>query len=258
MQPYDQEFFKKQEQGSFTSAEDIVPTILNLAQPQSVIDIGCGNGAWLSAFAKCGIRDFRGVDGDYVDPQMLLIPKDAFSSYDLSRPYHAERTYDLALSLEVAEHLPLASAEIFVDSLVRLAPVIVFSAAIPFQHGTHHVNEQFQTFWAERFEARGLLTVDFIRGKIWNNPRVMWWYAQNMLMYVRPEVLESRPLIKQAYERTHRQQLSIIHPEAYVMHADPRHIDLCRLGLKRTLGQLPGLCWNSLSGRVARRLKGRG
>ena len=76
-----------------------------------------------------------GVDGDYVDRGKLLIKEEEFLPYDLSKKLDMEKTFDLAISFEVAEHLDEATADIFVDNLVKLSDKIVFSAAVPMQGG---------------------------------------------------------------------------------------------------------------------------
>ncbi len=149
-----------------------------------MIDVGCGQGTWLSVFAEYGATDVNGIDGDYVDRDRLEIPADRFHGQDLSRPLAVERTFDLAVSLEVAEHLPEVACDGFVESLTRLAPVVLFSAAAPYQGGQNHVNEQWPEYWAERFARHGYLPVDCLRRRVWANPDVEWWYAQNALLFV--------------------------------------------------------------------------
>lgn len=61
------------------------------------------------------------------------IPKGCFRAADLSQPFQLAEFFDLAICLEVAEHLPKQSAPGFIQSLVRLAPVVLFSAAIQLQ-----------------------------------------------------------------------------------------------------------------------------
>ena len=99
----------------------------------------------------------------------------------LRMPIHLERRFDLVLCLEVAEHLPADSAPTLIDSLVSLGPVIVFSAAIPYQGGTHHVNEQRPEYWARHFATKEYVPVDFLRRQIWQLHDVEWFYAQNIL-----------------------------------------------------------------------------
>ena len=119
----------------------VVPIVLDLIRPGSVVDVGCGLGEWLATFQEHGVSDILGIDGDYVDRDMLYIPQQDFKTIDLNRPFTLNRTFDLAVCLEVAEHLEAEHANDFVESLTRLAPIILFSAAIPLQSGTNHVNE---------------------------------------------------------------------------------------------------------------------
>src|SRR5436309_14636146 len=142
MQSYTKEFCKSHTAGSRQSAEAIVPLVFALLKPQSVIDVGCGLGTWLSVFEEFGVKDVFGIDGDHVDRSMLQISNERFTAFDLKKPIQIDRRFDLVVSLEVAEHLPKDCAKTFVHSLTRLGPVILFSAAIPFQGGRAHLNEQ--------------------------------------------------------------------------------------------------------------------
>ncbi len=155
MQPYTQKFYKDQSVGSRRSAEAIVPLVLTLIKPQSVIDVGCGLGIWLSVFKEFGVKDVFGIDGDHVDRSMLQIPNERFTAFDLKKPIPINRQFDLVISLEVAEHLPEDCAKTFIHSLTGLGPVILFSAAIPFQGGTNHLNEQWPDYWANHFNDNG-------------------------------------------------------------------------------------------------------
>ncbi len=132
---YKSDFFREISEYSRRSAQEIVPLIVEIVEPRSVIDVGCGTGTWLSVFKDLGIDDVWGVDGDYVDRSLLQIPPERFMARDLAQPFVLDRVFDLVICLEVAEHLPPESAGTFVNSLVKLGPVILFSAAIPHQGG---------------------------------------------------------------------------------------------------------------------------
>ena len=100
-----------------TSASVVAELALSLVPARSVVDLGCGNGAWSRAFADLGIDDYLGVDGPWVDPAWLDIPAEHFRHGDLATGADLGRAFDLAVSVEVAEHLESSAAEGFVDTL---------------------------------------------------------------------------------------------------------------------------------------------
>jgi SAM-dependent methyltransferase len=213
---YTKTFFQELRNGVTQSAEAIVPLVLGLVPAHSVVDVGCGDGTWLAIFRKYGVADIVGIDGEYIEPALLQIPTNHFNAFDLTKPLDLGRTFDLAVSLEVAEHLPPECASTFVGSLTRLAPVILFSAAIPFQGGNRHVNEQWPDKWAELFQKHDYLPVDCIRKRVWQNEKVEWWYVQNMLVFVKASLVESSAVLKTEFEKTNRNQLCLVHPRKYL------------------------------------------
>ena len=215
MKRYSRRFYVHQRDQSRLSAQEIVPLVIDLIHPESVIDVGCGTGAWLSVFYDHAIEDIHGVDGPWVEMDMLMIPAEHFSAAELSKPLPVSRQFDLVVSLEVAEHIPQERAGAFVDSLVALGPVVLFSAAIPGQGGTHHVNEQWPHYWAAHFSDRGYVLIDCIRSEVWQNDRVEWWYAQNTFMFVRHEYLDRYPLLRSKLMATKQSQLSLVHPKQF-------------------------------------------
>jgi SAM-dependent methyltransferase len=209
---YTSKFYHNMRSGSRRSAQAVVPIVLQLVEPKAVVDVGCGDGTWLSVFRELGVIDTVGIDGDYVDRRLLQIPEDQFRATDLTLPFGLPRTFDLAVSLEVAEHLPPQSAEVFVDSLTKLAPVVLFSAAIPFQCGTQHLNEQWPDYWAALFKTHDYLPIDCIRAKIWRNEHVEPWYAQNILLFTSADRIREDSALRREYEKTNPQQLALVHP----------------------------------------------
>ena len=238
MTRYSRRFYTSIRQGSRQSAIEVVPLLLDWVAPRSVIDVGCGVGTWLSVFRELGVEQVWGVDGPWVDRKLLEIPHDRFIVSDLTQPLRMDRQFDLVLALEVAEHLPEACAAVFVSSLTGLGPVVVFSAAIPFQGGDRHVNEQWPDYWASLFEKRGYVVVDCIRSSIWKNPNVEWWYSQNVLLYVRRESLENHGFLKRQLDATCIGPLSIVHPRKYLAVAAPR-----RIGLRWFASTVPLVLW---------------
>lgn len=201
--------------GAVRSAREVVPCVFDYVRPATVIDVGCGTGAWLSVFAEHGIEGW-GVDGEWIERESLLFPAERFTAGDLERPLDVHRQFDLVVSLEVGEHLRPQSAEIFVESLTRLGPVLLFSAAVPQQGGTHHVNEQWPDYWVARFARHGYVLIDCLRTRLWDNDRVEWWYAQNTMFYARHDRLDDYPGLGSEYERGSRHPLSLVHPRGFL------------------------------------------
>lgn len=196
--PYTGRFYDNQSEGSLRSARVVVPIVMEMVRPKSVVDVGCGVGTWLRAFSENGVGKVLGLDGAYVDTSKLLIPKEDFRPTDLSRPFSVSERFDLAVSLEVAEHLPGAAAENFVKTLVTLAPVVMFSAAIPLQGGTNHINEQWPEYWADIFGSFNYRMLDSIRGRIWQDPAVEWCYRQNLFLFADEKFLNANEGLKRA------------------------------------------------------------
>ena len=176
----------------------------------------------LSVFKSLGIRECLGIDGDYVNTDRLEISQEEFQSFALDTPLKLDRTFDLVVSLEVAEHLPPESARTFIDSLTDLGSVVMFSAAIPLQGGTNHVNEQWPSYWAQLFQERGYVAVDCLRYKIWNNEHVEPWYAQNILIFVRRDCIGHYPLLERELKHTNVSELAMVHPKISQYRLTPR------------------------------------
>jgi hypothetical protein len=152
---------------------------------RSAIDLGCGAGGWLHALEDHGVTDLLGVDGEHVRERTMEIKASEFRPHDLREPFSIDRRFDLAISTEVAEHLPDTSASSFVESLTRLAPVVLFSAAIPGQPGINHINCQWPSYWANLFQRFGFDAYDCIRPVVWDDERIDWWYRQNLVLYAK-------------------------------------------------------------------------
>lgn len=163
--------------GAQSSAVVLADLIVREFDPASVIDVGCGEN-WLAKSLLELEVDAFGVDGDMVGADRTV---------DLaSPPYPKLGPFDVATCLEVAEHVDQAHADELVGWLCSLAPIVVFSAAVPGQGGDHHVNEQWPAYWAARFKARGYNGTGVLREQIWDDDRVEPWYRQNLLVFGKP------------------------------------------------------------------------
>lgn len=214
---YSNSYYTIQEYGSLKSAEIIVPMIINEFNPKSVIDVGCGIGSWLSVFYKNGITDFIGLDTEFINSENLKIPKDRFLKVDICKPINISEKYDLAVSLEVAEHIPEEFIDIYIESLIKLSDLILFSGAIPLQGDIKmgHVNEKWQSEWIKIFENKGYYVYDAFRKRIWDNINIEPWYIQNMFVFINKKVIDNYKIIVNQINNS--ESYDIIHPRMYLM-----------------------------------------
>lgn len=205
---YSPGFYAAQSEGSFESAKRILTALRAFHTFESVCDFGCGLGTWLAAANDMGVHDILGIDGDYVDRETLRIPKSCFQPHSLSEPVDLGRSFDLAICLEVAEHLSSADACTLTASLTRHADVVLFSAATPYQGGTGHINENWLEFWVRAFASQGFEAVDVLRWQLWHEPGIEWWYRQNCILF-RSCVRNPKPFGRLSASSPP----SVIHPE---------------------------------------------
>ncbi|WP_426420540.1 methyltransferase domain-containing protein [Bradyrhizobium genosp. A] len=183
---YTDEFFESIERGSIVSAKCFADFIVPLLDITSVLDVGCGRGAWLREWRNSGVTIARGVDGPYVREDSLLIPATDFRAIDLSQRFNIGERYDLVTCLEVAEHLPPSSSMELINSLVAHSELILFSAATPGQGGENHINERPLSFWQAAFAKHGYSAFDIIRKRFGRDLRVEPWYRFNSILYAAP------------------------------------------------------------------------
>jgi len=214
---YDRNFFERQKKDAEVSFLGIIKCLnrhLGGAEISSAIDLGCGLGYFLNTYKKVWQGEGKklkvhGVDGDYVQRDMLALNKDEFEAYDLKKVYRTDATYDIAISTECAEHLPPQRADSFVEDLTRLSDIVLFSAAVPYQGGTEHINEQPVTYWIKLFDKYGYEFRDIIRPDIWDDSSIATCYRQNMVIYVRRGSRAYDMIDKEADKKL----IDVIHPD---------------------------------------------
>src|SRR5215212_4458930 len=151
----------------------------------SVVDFGCGVGAWLEACRQLGARNLLGFEGEWISQTETVVPRELIQIRDLSSGMvDLQKRYTLAMTIEVAEHLPERAADGFCESLVRASDYILFSAAIPKQGGVGHVNEQPLLYWVERFWKLRYVPIEPIRPYIARDRTILPWLRQNLVMFV--------------------------------------------------------------------------
>ena len=215
---YPEEWFQWQSQESYSSALQVVPKIIAEYGTGSVVEYGCGVGSWGAVFLEFGLNKYVGIDGSHINKKQLRIPVEQFESQDLTKPISLGK-FDLCLCLETAEHLDEVYATTLVDVLCQSADTIVFSAAIPGQTGTHHVNEQWQSYWEKLFAARGYQSSTELREFFWTNSEIAWYYTQNIVTYKK---IIGTPVLNS--------NIDIVHPKAFEF--------ICAAKARSDLGQI--------------------
>jgi SAM-dependent methyltransferase len=190
MHEYGDDFYAFLSSFAVRSAQRVVPVVLAATGASSVVDFGCGQGAWLSVWKSAGLNVF-GVDGPYVNQERLLIDGAEFRPADLAAPIDLGRRFDIVQSLETAEHLPEARAAGFIANLVAHGDLVLFSAAVPGQGGEHHVNEQPLEYWRALFRAQGFIPIDLVRPAVRGDADVQRWYRCNCIVYARRDAVAS-------------------------------------------------------------------
>jgi SAM-dependent methyltransferase len=212
---YDRNFYTRIGDWSTTSARTVIPYLMDLFHPTSVVDIGCGDGSWLKVFTDFGVEKVIGIDGAYVTPEIFKLPYDCFYPHDLTAPIKLDQKFDLALCLEVAEHLPECSANQLIDSLIQLSDVIVFSSAIPYQPGDGHINLQWPEYWITKFSQKDYILINSLKYRFWDHSDVEFFYKQNMNIFAKLSVMSQKDGLMNEHEKYRDLPTAIVTPELY-------------------------------------------
>ncbi len=213
---YNKDFYEKIniERGADGGARQIVPIVKKIMEDNSmaccsVADVGCGTGIWLNEFKKNGCH-VHGFDGN-IYPSTCILEKNEYEVVDFTSDNGNNERYDLAVSLEVAEHIPEEKSKHFLDFLTSLSDIILFSAAVPNQGGQGHVNEQWPSYWVKRLDDYGYTCLDIIRDKIWNDSDIWFFYKQNILLFVK-----RNDKYNDFVRNNQKDVLDLVHPEAWM------------------------------------------
>ncbi len=193
------------------NASKILHLVKQVLPFNSMLDVGCGIGAWMASAKNLGVEYVEGIEGPWIDEaEELLVERSSIQRVDLSESILSPtRKYELAISIEVAEHLPESMADSFCAGLVAASDSIVFSAAIPGQRGRGHINEQYIEYWLKKFWMLGFVPLDNIRPWIQSDENMYWWFKQNIVCLVRYDKLLMNPELQRfalplsAFQRVH-------------------------------------------------------
>jgi SAM-dependent methyltransferase len=248
---YDFEWHKTHGDQTIASANVVVPLLKSIVEVSSVLDVGCGDGRWLACFQSYGVSSICGVDGAWTDQSRLLIPQKDFKVQDLSKPFDLGQRFEVAICLEVAEHVASDCSMQFIENLTKHSDIVLFGAAIPFQGGFRHINERWQSYWVSLFDSQGYKCFDPFRSQIWQREEVLVWYRQNMLLYVRRERQDLVARIKSYLDLNHipEMPIDVVHPARYEAIAS-----YSQIAFKPLMRKLPKLAAKKLADVINRRI----
>lgn len=219
-------------EGARRSARVIVPLVHDLFEPNTVADVGCGEGWFAREFAAhgCSVTAFdesvqagftqQVGEGSVTFRNARLDEGDAWACHVANLYGETPDHFNLVLCLEVAEHLPPGAADAFITTLCALAPIVVFSAAIPGQGGHGHLNEQPPAYWVGRFNQHGFEVSGELRWHLWGAADVEPWYQQNLLVAVHRDRLLSDRARNYGYnelfgEHAFDDPIHVVHPTTF-------------------------------------------
>lgn len=200
--------------GTADRSQELVLRAMQHIRPiASVADFGTGRGTWLKAAIDSGVTDVRGYDIPEIPVEQRQFPADRFVAADLGQPVSVGRQFDLSISTEVAEHLPKEHAATFVANVASASDLVLFSAAIPYQGGAGHVNENWVEYWVKLFTPLGFECFDFLRLSLWNEAAIRSYYRQNLLVFARDSAAQQ---LRKAGHLPNPNAPSLVHPEQYL------------------------------------------
>lgn len=182
---YSADFYSNMRSVSASSYAFLANWIFNYCSPKSAIDWGAGSGELLMDLHTNHQVQVKALEGDWVREIPTNLPKLHYEFRDLRFPLKLEEKFDIAICLEVAEHLEDEFAQTLIDGICSSSDLVFFSAAVPYQGGTNHVNEKWPIYWAKRFHKAGFVLSYDPREELWDNPEIADYYKQNLLIFER-------------------------------------------------------------------------
>jgi SAM-dependent methyltransferase len=200
------------------AAERILPIVFSVVTVRSIIDVGCGPGMWLDLAHELGVPTLTGVEGEWAKEWLggdRGSPGFELVLTNLEDDLRLPSTFDLAICIEVIEHLSPARGESFVADLCRCAPHVLFGAAIPGQKGPNHLNEQWLSVWAECFAAHDYRPLDVVRPLVWGDDNLRVPHRQNPVLFVHKDCYDRAAGRARTTEPPSLAALDQVHPALF-------------------------------------------
>jgi hypothetical protein len=191
---YTSNFYESVADRADVASEAIFSIFFRAIKVASIKDIGCGNGIWLRQTLEIGsVKNRIGYDlPSALESAAPFSNKDiVFNEINLESKNYDFMSTDLALCLEVAEHVSSESAVRLIESICRSSKYVIFSAATPGQGGYNHINERSFNYWVSLFEANGFVGFDVFREKIQQDHRIPFFYRNNVFLFIELNVYKS-------------------------------------------------------------------
>src|SRR5262249_44228426 len=119
--------------------------------------------------------------------------------------------------------------------------VVLFSAAIPGQGGTHHVNEQWPVFWQHLFSRHDYTRLDPFRLQLAFDARVEPCYRQNIVLFASSKAIAASEPLQAEQARAETSGWELLVPRRFFVNCTTF------MGL---LKQLPGAGWRAIKNRL--------
>lgn len=157
--------------------------LVTLYRLRSVLDVGCGDGQTMLAFAMRGCI-VTGIDGLRLSDEYA----GEFIEHDLTTgPLVLPEPPDLVWCCETVEHI----AEDHLDSLLATLTqgrVLAMTHALPGQAGWHHVNCRPPAYWIEHMRRRGFRVAEATTASLRAQAESGSWFARSGLVFTREAV----------------------------------------------------------------------
>lgn len=184
---YNRDFHKSIENDEYPQAVRVGEYISTFLKPSSFLDFGCSTGLYLRE-VQIKMPDIHAVGFEFSKEAVDSALCNYVLQADLTNPVEIERIPNtLGLCLEVLEHIEDKYWRQVLENMTRSCDKIIFSAAVPGQGGTGHINCRPKIDWIKRFHELGwVVDLDASRHLInyMQQGYHMGWFSNNAMVLI--------------------------------------------------------------------------